>query len=166
MPDVGTDNKYLSELIAGPVPFVSSDHANFYTARVDIYANGADLDLDPVGTPLVYDAAAGGGNFVPYIAQDISLVTTSSLPDESPVCLLIGPATGAGSASSNITVTDGSSLEVTVLFRGPIAVNQDGMDLTGIAAGDVTEFVAQLEKQAVRVLPVTTTVAPQHVDNS
>ncbi len=166
MPDVGTDNKYLSELIAGPVPFASSDHANFYTARVTVEAisGGGDLSLDPVGTPLVYDAV--NTVFVPYVAQDISAVSTSSLPDESPVCILIGPAEGAGLASENIAIADDSTAEVTVLYRGQLAIKDDGMAWGAITAPNQAEFIAQLEKQKIRVLPATTAVTPSFADYS
>ncbi len=166
MPTVGTDNKYLSELVSGPVPFESSDHANFYTARVVVEAitGGGDLSLDPVGTPLVYDPV--NTVFVPYVAQDISAVTTSSLPDESPVCILIGPQEGAGLASENIAIAEDATATVTVLFRGPMAIKDDGMAWGAITSQNQIEFRAQLEKQEVRVKAATTAVTPSFVDYS
>lgn len=160
MPTVGTANKYLSELVAGPVPFQDPEVANFYTARVNLTAVGADVDY-VVGTPLVYDAANTG--FVPYLAQDISAVTGSPLPDESPIAIFIGSANVAGDP---VTVAQDADVTCTVLFRGPIAVNTDGMELTGIGAGDVAEFVAQLEKQEVRVIAASADIDPSHVDYS
>jgi hypothetical protein len=160
MPDVGTAKKYLSQLVAGPIPFEGPDVANFFTARVNLTAVGGDVDY-VVGTPLVWDATNTG--FVPYVAQDISAAGASTLPDESPVAIFIGSAASAGEP---VTVAEDGDTTCTVLFRGPIAVNTDGMELTGITSQNVSEFVVQLEKQEVKVISASTAVTPSHVDNS
>lgn len=162
MPTASIETKQLSELFIGPHPFIGSYESNFYTAIVPIEAVGADLDIPAIGSLLV----SNDTNFVPYLAQDISTVATSPLPDEAPICITLGHATGVGTNSDNLEATTGSTVDAIVLYRGPFNVNKDGMELTGIGAGDVDEFVVQLEKQLLHVMLETTTVDPDYVDYS
>ena len=53
-----------------------------------------------------------------------------------------------------------------MLYRGQAAVNEDGLEVTGITGPNVAEFVVQLEKQKIRVLPATSEVSPLHADYS
>lgn len=168
MPTVGTDSKYLSELIAGPVPFVGNDVANFHTARVNMRAVTSAITGAKIGQPLVYNATGGITAFVPFVAQTISDVTTSTLPDLSPVCLLIGNSEGAGiMPEDGLDITADTNAVVTVLYRGPIAVKQDGIEFGGVTSGAAgangIALKAQLEAQGIRVLPATTVVTPSFV---
>lgn len=162
MPTIGTAPKYLSELVSGPVPFESDLIANYYIAKVDVEAIGADVTLQ-IGSPLVYDTV--NTVFVPYVAQDISAVTASSLPDlVSPVCVFLGPETGAGMGDGDTVILTGATETVTVLWRGPFAIKRSGLVQGSITNQNMDEFVTQLQVQGIAVTPAATLVTPSHVD--
>lgn len=168
MPDVAVSQKYLSELVSSPVPF-GSENAKFYTARVMVSAVGSDLSLDPIGTPLISSVLAGN-TFIPFVDQDPTDADAqgSSLPNQSPVCLVLGPAKGAGMGDGPIVIADGESTEVTVLFRGNFTVKKAGIDYVtaAVSAPSQADFELQLEKQNISVKAAAQTVDPSFVDHS
>lgn len=168
MPDVAVSQKHLSELVSTPVPF-GSENAKFYTARVMVSAVGSDLSLDPIGTPLIY-SIADGNTFVPFVDQSPTAADAlgSSLPNQSPVCLVLGPAKGAGMGDGPIVIADGDSVELTVLFRGNFTVKRAGIDYAtaAVSAPRQADFELQLEKQNISVKAAAQTVDPSFVDHS
>lgn len=162
-----TDRKIYSNYINGN----KEDRTSSSFARVTLKHADADVTVDPLGLPVISDSA---GAFVFYEnGSDISAVTASTLPDGSPVAIVVGTAEGAG-MHDDLTVT-AAGVEVTVMFRDGTAQfgNIDwtvettaGVAATGVTAALTTkqaEFTLQLEKQRVVELESATTVTPKFV---
>lgn len=166
MPTVGSDSNYLSELVSGPMPFNGFDNAGgFHTAVVKMFS-ATEVEIDPVGTPVIWSAATDGGSFVPYVAQDISAVTSSGLPNDAPIAIVIGPDEGAGMQTAPIVLEAGVAQNVMVVFRGPFAVKVAGMSFGASTEGQITAFRTQLEKQDIKVKDAATVVDPTIYDIS
>ncbi len=169
MPVAGTQPKYLSDLFSGPISGNSANHS-FYMKSVEVFAVG-DLELDPVGTPLIFDNTvdSGAGGFVPFTGQSISgaPAQNSTLPDQSPLCLVTGPQGGAGLGDGPIELTAGQRMMVTVLFRGPVSINQSGIEYPVAVTGpNKALFESQLEKQNIAVKQGMGSVATSYADYS
>lgn len=162
-----TDRKIYSNYVAGS----AEDRTASSFARVTLKHADADVTVDPLGLPVISNNA---GAVVFYEnGSSIAGVTSSPLPDGSPIGIVVGSAEGAG-IHPNIVVTT-AGVEVTVMFRDGTAIfdNIDFKVLTtaGTAATGVTEavttkltdFKTQLEKQSVKELKKATTVTPSLV---
>jgi hypothetical protein len=149
-----TDRKIYSNYIVESL----DDRTHSTYARVTLKNAGGTIVVDPVGLPVMSDSA---GAFKLYDnGDDISAVTASTLPDGSPVAILVGSARGAG-VHDDLTVT-AAGVEVTVMFRDGHAVfdnidfgllTTSGVIATGLTAanaGEQTAFKLQLEKQRVK----------------
>lgn len=160
MPVVAESRKHLSELIKGVAAFECDAKVNYNYATVSVRTVSGTADVDPIGTLVVWDNANSA--FVPYVAQDISAVTGSPLPDASPVAITVGTQEGVGFNKADAALTT-TPISMTVLFRGPAAVTREGYETAGIGAGDLDEFDAQMEKQGVAVVASAETVVPSFV---
>jgi len=141
-------------------------------ARVTVKNAGGNAIVDPVGLPVISDSL---GAFVPYAnGADITAVTASTLPDESPVAVIVGPAHGAGMNTHDVTIT-AAGTEVTVMYRDAVIKGDNidwawldtaGVAATGVTAADATEqadFITQLEVQRVKNLTSAEVVDPSYV---
>lgn len=150
-----TDKKIFSNYIVESL----DDRTHSTYARVTVKAPGGDVTVDPIGLPLIFDDTDA---FVLYEnTSDISALTNdSTLPDGSPVCIMAGPAAGAG-VRQDVTIT-AAGVEMTVMFRDGTAVmdrmDYGLLDVNGVVATGTTpalaakqaEFKLQLEKQRVK----------------
>ena len=149
-----TDRKIYSNYVVEN----ANDRTNSSWARVTLKHADADTTIDPIGQPVVSDNA--GAMIFFENTTDLSLVTSSPLPDGSKVGVVVGTARGAG-VHPDATVT-AAGIEVTVMFRDGHMVmdNIDWavLDTSGVAATGVTaalaakqtEFRLELEKQRVK----------------
>ena len=162
-----TDRKIYSNYVAGS----AEDRTSSSFARVTLKHADANVTVDPIGLPVISNNA---GAVVFYEnGSDIAAVTSSPLPDGSPIGIVVGNAEGAGIHPD--TVVTAAGVEVTVMFRDATAIF-DAIDFkvlttAGTAATGVTEavttklaaFKTQLEKQGVVELKRATTVTPSFV---
>jgi len=86
----------------------------------------------------------------------------SPLSDGAHICVVIGPAEGAGFNYEDTTLSS-TAVNMTVMFRGPAALAKDGFEWGSTAAADQGEFYKQLEKQGIALIESGTTVAPTFV---
>jgi hypothetical protein len=162
-----TDRKIFSNYINE----YAEDRTASSFARVTLKHADADTTIDPLGLAVISDDA---GAFIFYEnTSDISAVTSSALPDGSPVGIVVGTAEGAG-MHSDITVT-AAGVEVTVMFRDGTALFENidwtvadtsGTPATGVTAALTAkqdEFTLQLEKQRVKGLTKAVAVDPKYV---
>lgn len=162
-----TDRKIYSNFVTESAQDVPA--SSF--ARVTLKHPDANVTIDPVGLAVISDNA---GAFVFYEnGSSIALVTSSALPDGSPIGIVVGTAEGAG-VHPNLTVT-AAGVPVTVVYRDA-SVQHSNIDWSvlttaGTAATGVTaaltakqnEFKLQLEKQRVKNVGSATTVTPTFV---
>ena len=81
------------------------------------------------------------------------------------MCISVGDATGAGQSLSDVTLST-TSTPLTVLFRGgdDIEAIFEGINFEATATNtEKTLFRTQLEKQGVRVINKTSTVAHTYI---
>ena len=162
-----TDRKIYSNFVSD----VAEDLSSSSFARVTLKHADADVTIDPLGIAVISDSA---GAFVFYEnGSSIAGVTASTLPDGSPVAILVGNAEGAG-IHADLTVT-AAGVEVTVMYRDATAQHGNidwavlttaGTAATGVTAALTTkqnEFKLQLEKQRVKNVGSATTVTPSFV---
>lgn len=162
MPVVETGRKHLSDLVAATGTLEEMQGVDFYYARVEVVEGAAGGEvIDPIGTQLVY--SAGASAFIPYVDTDLSTVTTSSLPNNAPICVSAGAKEGKGFNKTDITLS-ATPVEMVVLFRGEAVVNTEGMDVqAGSGAPEQAAFIEQLELQNVAVRNVAEDVDPSYV---
>ncbi len=162
-----TDRKIYSNYVNE----VANDRTSSSFARVTLLHPDANVTVDPIGLAVISNNA---GAFVFYEnGSDIALVTSSALPDGSPIGIVVGTAEGAG-ISPNLTVTP-AGVEVTVLFRDATVISSNidwtvqtvaGTAATGVTAALAAKqaaFVTQLEKQGVKQLAKAAPAAPKFV---
>lgn len=163
-----TDRKIFSNYIAE----CNNDRTHSTYARVIVKNAGGDVVVDPIGYPVISDNA---GAFKLYAnTDDIAAVTSSTLPDGSPVGIIVGGARGAGINQTDETIT-AAGTSMTVLFRDATAVfdsinygltDVDGVIATGATeadAGEKAAFALQLEKQRVKNLELAPAADPKFV---
>lgn len=155
MPLISEGRKHLSEFEAGFLKFGTESAVEYSFATVGVEGTGS---IEPIGTPLVYDATAAA--FVPYLAQDISAVTTSTLPDgASPVCVTVGQAQGVGVNNADVALSS-TPVNMKVMWRAG-AVQEAGFEWGSITGPNQTEFRQALEAQGVAVVASTTDASPE-----
>lgn len=158
MPVLDSGRKCVSEVLAGVSSTEEINGVDYNFARV-LVKEGATAGevVAPIGLPLVSDSA---GAFVPYVDQDITAVTASTLPDGSPVCVAVGSSKGIGFNKKDITL-DATGVEMVVIFRGEAALIREGIEL--VEGAEKVALVAQLEKQGIAVHNQAQEVVPSYV---
>ena len=159
MPVVGSSRKKISELLLNTSTFDDEFGLNYHLATVGVEA-ASNTDEVPIGIPLVYDGTAGA--FVRYLAQDISAVTSSSLPDDSPICIAVGAKEGLGFNKEDVTLST-TATNLTVIFRGPAGLLNEGIDWGSATGPNQIEFRTQMEKQGLSIQTRATAVTPSFV---
>lgn len=139
-----TQRKFLSEVVKGVSLAEIERGILISTATVDAEA-ATDTVEDPIGTPLVWNNT--NSSFERYLAQDISAVTGSPLPDESPVCVSIGDRRGAGFNTTSVTLGT-TAIQLTAFYRDG-QISYGGVDFGAATDENITEFKVQMEKQRV-----------------
>jgi len=147
--------KHLSDVEAGYFSFGTTSAVEYSFATVGVEGTGT---MEPIGTPLVYDATASA--FVPYLAQDISAVTASSLPDGvSPVAVSMGEATGLGVNTADISLSS-TPVDVKVMWRAG-AVKDGGIEWGSVTAPNQALFRQALEAQGIAVVESAADANPE-----
>ena len=154
-----TRRRQISELIKGFDNFQYEKGINYYFATVDV--EGTAL-INPIGTPLVWITASA--SFAEYIAQDFSGFVDSPLPDKTPICISVGDGRGVGFNDEDIQLQATTPVKMTVMFRGPAGVVEEGLDWnTGTNATNQGIFKAKLEQQSIAVGETATEVTPSYI---
>ena len=166
MPVIGNSRKHYSELVKQTSKIEYEGAGNYHYARVSVgtIGGGADVDVDPVGTPVIWDDAQG--LFVEYDGS-ITVATaagqTSSLPDGSPVAFIVGPKEGKGLNEEDLTLTVAGT-EATVIFRGEAICANKGITWNaGADAAEQAAFLLQIEKQGIAMIANSDVVDPTFV---
>ena len=166
MPTLYKERKMVSDYVGG---FTDVHGTQFSCARVTVVAPST-ITVDPIGFPVMWNGTA----FKLFVTgDDIAAITTdSTLPDGSPVGVIVGSKAGFGENVEDVTFGTGGE-EFTVMFRGPGSVKADEIDYThadvagntlGEAdAGEKGEFLIQLEKQGIAGLSTAAVVTPTYV---
>ena len=167
MPTLDTSRKMVSDYVGG---FTDVHGTQFSCARVTV-KHGSTIVVDPIGLPVMWD----GTDFRIFKnTDDIAAVATdSTLPDGSPIGIIVGSRAGFGENVDNVSVGTGGT-EFTVMYRGPASAKTDKIDFNaydvdGVAAvttadaGEIAEFKAQLEKQGIAGIANATVVTPTYV---
>lgn len=159
MPVNSTGRKYLTDLLKGRDSF-NTDNAVRYEFDTQV-VTGAGA-VDNIGIPVIWND--GSGYFEPYVAQDIAAAIStggSPLADGSVIALTVGSAFGLGhnKEDTDISVAD---TEMTLLFRGPSAVVNEGVVWGAAAAPAQALFVAQLEAQGITFIDNAEVVSPTY----
>jgi len=87
---------------------------------------------------------------------------TSPLPNHASICITVGSKEGFGFNKDDVTLS-GTSVKMTVLYRGEASIVTEGVEWGAIAAADKSEISARLEKQGIRVETSATAVVPSHI---
>jgi hypothetical protein len=80
----------------------------------------------------------------------------------SEICIAVGAAEGRGFNQTDTTI-DTDAVDMTVIYRGPAAVVEDGFTWGDVAEADQDEFYAALDRKGISVIESGTTVAPTFV---
>lgn len=86
----------------------------------------------------------------------------SPLPNGAHLCVTVGAAEGRGFNVEDTTLSS-TAVDMTVLYRGPATVVEDGFTWGSIVAADQDEFYKAFERQGVSVMESGTTVDPTFV---
>lgn len=87
---------------------------------------------------------------------------TSPLPNKASICLSVGAKEGLG-FNKTATTLSGTSVLMTVLFRGEAGVVASGIDFGAIVAADQAEIKAGLEASGIAVHDSAEVVVPSYV---
>jgi len=164
---LNTPRKYLSEVLSN---FNDLHNVEYHFARVTV-ANADAVAIDPIGQPVVWD----GTNFA-FVDEDTDLAevtTPSTLPDGSPVAVVVGSNMGVGINDHDVTV-DSDGVELTVVYRGPSSIKVDHIDwdvldadgdasVTPAGAAVQAAVVRQLEAQGVAMVHSAEVINPTYV---
>lgn len=157
MPLLHTERAIYTDVVKGVAKNETEMGVDYHFARADCEGSGA---IEPMGVPMVWVAANTA--FEPYIAQTIP-TTDSSLPDGSPVCIVVGQIEGKGVNKADVTLS-GTSQDLTVIYRGAAAVLDEGITWNvGTNAANQLLFRTALEKQGIAVISSATAADPAFV---
>lgn len=156
MPVNSTGRKYLTDLVKGVDSFSEDSAVRFSYETVAVGGTG---EVDNIGIPLVWVNA--NSRFEVYVAQDISAVTGSPLPEGFPIAISVGDKFGVGRNRADTNLAT-SGQQMTVLYAGPAAITNEGIVWGSATSGDQDEFRDQLEKQRMRIVANATTVTPAY----
>ena len=159
-----TFRKFVSNYVAEDFETATS-RPSFATVVV----KGASQVVDPIGLPVISDSA---GAFVFYKeASNIATVTASTLPNGSPIGIIVGAKEGFGHNTENVTVTAGG-VNMTVMYRDGVvlgdnidfAITQTTGTVDGAPALSAKQiaFKLQLEKQGVVLKSKAATTTPSY----
>ncbi len=159
MPVNSTGRKYLTDLLKGRDSFNTDNAVRFEFSTQVVTGAGP---VDNIGIPVIWNNASG--YFEPYVAQDIPTVIStggSPLPGGNVVALTVGSAFGLGhnKEDTDISVAD---TDMTLLFRGPSAVVNEGIIWGAAAAPAQDAFRAQLEVQDITFIDNAEVVSPTY----
>lgn len=156
MPLLFEERKTYTDVVKGVSDFETEAGVDYHFARADCEGAAA---VEPMGIPMVWVAANSA--FEPYLAQTIP-TTDSSLPDGSQVCIVVGQKEGKGVNKADVTL-NGTSQDLTVLYRGQAAVVTEGITWGAVSAPNKALFVTALEKQGITVISAAELAAPSFV---
>lgn len=169
MPLLDESRKMLTDLVVAVDTVYNTQFVNFSTHRVMVQGTGS---IEPIGTPLVWNPT--DEMFEVYVDQPLvsdpgdpeaeppvapTDVGTSSLPGGYIVCVSVGRREGVGLNSADITLSP-EGTEVSVLFRGPSQIKNDGIEWGAADAAAQAAFIKALELQNVSVVDAATEVDP------
>ena len=155
MPVIDQSRKYLSEVVKGLGLFTNSAGTNYSYAVVDVKGTAA---VDPIGTLVVWDDTDA---FEPYLAQDLSAVTASVLPNGAKVAVTVGTTqSGVGTDLGDVTLS-ATATKMVVVYRHA-ELDKGGFEEGSITAPNLAEFITELENQGVAVYDPATNVIPSY----
>ena len=156
MPIVATKDPVFSEFL---VDNLDPTIQNFGIAQVNVnLAAEATLNWGDVLFP------SSGTLWRQLVNADVANIGTtvdSSLPNNAPVCIVVGSASGLGRDYSN-TIAATTDTAVTVLYRGPASFKGDKLAY-GDTVSDANQLLVQeqIETQNVQLVDVATTLNSQ-----
>jgi len=156
MPLLFEERKTYTDVVKGASQFENESAVDFHFARADCEGS---TTIAPMGIPMVWVDASSA--FEVFIAQTIP-AAISSLPDASPVCVVVGEKEAKGLNRKDITLT-GTSQDLTVLYRGPAAVVTEGIDFGAASAPNIALFKTALEKQNIAVISSAPSADPAYI---
>lgn len=163
-----TTRKFYSDYVVETRPNTLDNQCS---KRATVKAPGADIVVDPVGFPVVFD---GADSYIPLEnTTDIAGTTAPSISDGGLVGIVVGAATGEGHNEADVTITS-AGVEMTILFADATIV-EDAIvwgfeDVDGTAGDGVTaalaakqaEFLTYLAAQRVFAKSKATVVDPTY----
>lgn len=157
MPIVATSRGYLSNVLW------DAEENDTYTesyARVNVRTTSGSITKSALGIPVIWDN--GLSAFRPVADADTIPATASTLPNNAPVAVVVGSATGLGDDKADVVLTTTPQV-LTVVFRSA-AVVKEGLNYENAVQGATkTVFETQLEKQFIIVRPKSTAIVQSFV---
>lgn len=127
------------------------DENNWYIesyAKVNVRTTSGTLVKNPFGIPVIWDNALTA--FRPLANGDTIPGTASTLPNEAPVAVVVGDATGVGNDHGDITLST-TAQPLTVVFRDSSVFKEGITYEASVLTATQNVFQTQLEKQLVVV---------------
>lgn len=164
MPLLDESRKMLTDLLAAVDTVYNTQFVNFSTHRVMVQGTGS---IEPIGTPLVWNAT--DEMFEVYVDQPLVSdpdatpavdVGSSSLPGGYVACISVGRREGVGLNKADIELNTDDGAEVSVLFRGPSQIKNDGIEWGTADPTAQAAFIKALELQNISVVDAATEVDP------
>lgn len=149
---MAANRKTMGELVAR---IGTKDASDFGTVNCILADVKGSTTIAPMGVPLVWVSANSA--YEPYIAQAIP--TTGGVPDQSPVCVVIGDSAYVGSNKADVTLTS-TAQKLSVLYRGDASIKESGIVWSGSSsAPNKAAFRVALEKQGISIQDSATSAA-------
>lgn len=144
MPINATQRAYLSDVLAGVSSFEGDTKTNYNFASVEVGGTGS---IPCIGVPVVWND--DDEQFEVYVDQDIDNAGSSSLPNGSPIAIVVGDNYGVGFNKKDVDLSETPTM--TVLYRGSAAILKEGMVWGQATTNAQAAFLAQLETQGITV---------------
>lgn len=157
MPVVATTRKFLSDVLWDAA---DNDTYTKSWATVNVRTTSGSLSKSPLGIPVIWDNAISA--FRPLADGDTIPTTASTLPNNSPVAIVLGSATAIGDDKVDVTLTT-TAQPLSVAFRD-VALVKEGIAYEVSVLGPTKAlFEAQLEKQSMVVRAKSTAITQSFV---
>ena len=156
MPLLSTERKVFTEVVKGVAEFENISGVDYNYARAACEGSAA---IEPMGVPMVWVAASDA--FEVFVAQAIPTVD-SSLPDGSPVCIVVGQKEGRGVNKADVTLSS-TSQDLTVLYKGAAVIVSEGVTWGSISGANKALFLKALAKQDILSTTSATVADPAYV---
>jgi hypothetical protein len=166
---MATTRKYLSTYVGN---FHDLKNKEYSFAPVTV-KHGSTIVVDPIGFPVIWSNSDSAYVFFTNTTVIADVAGIPSLPDASPIGIVVGSSMGVGVSSDDVSVgTAGTTMYV--MFRGPGSVKCDKIDwsvtdtsgtsaVTDAESAQQILFIRQLEKQGLADLASATTVVPVYL---
>lgn len=169
MTTVSTPRKYLSTYVE---TFTEVGNKEFSFAPVTV-KHASTKVFDPIGLPVIWSNSDSAYVFFTNSTVIADVAGIPTLPDASPIGIVVGSSMGAGINDVDVSVgTAGTTMYV--MFRGPGAVKTDKIDwavtdtsdascVTDAESAQQVLFIRQLEKQGLAAVTSATTTVPVYL---